>query len=243
MPIKRLIILLTTPRAGSSPIAQILAHYYCQTAGYRNLSEFLNVQSVGVRSEKGIISTFDIRPILSLTHEEVERERKRRWRMLAKSREKYFFKAFPAMLEGKSGNWLKKNTQLIYLARRNLFEHLLSALASGATGEYYKVGGLNFAPGSICAKSTHLMSFLITQQHFKKLLSRVNAPRILFYEDFEKLSPELFLKKIRLGKNVDWDKFQTVERQNKKNKLSFFSNQVEILGWYRDIKTKKVFKI
>ncbi len=245
---KRIITLFTIPRSGSTPISEILGHYFWHCFNYNYLPEYLSYNQTGVSYNNGLIS-LDSNSwkhakdfYRGMKIEEFQRIQRARIQYLKKSKHRYFFKVFPFQA-GSHRKWLLENSKLIFLYRENLFEHLLSYLISETTYRYYEPDGLKLSEDELVAEYETFFRFLRLVSEFKNLRRQYpKHPIICFEKDFAKKPWEL-MEQLGFNRTIDWSELRLPTKQNKSNKLKLFKNKIDIFNWYKDSVLQEYYPI
>jgi hypothetical protein len=232
------------PRSGSTPISKILGYYLEQNYGYTYLEEYFNRDFIGARMRNHKIEVdlrlWRDRSVGSkITIPQLIAQSKQRLQRLSlsasKHDHKYSLKMFPyfeLQIFPEYRN-LTNISHVIFIARENVFEHLLSYLLSFSTMKFYTPDGLSFENESVEAKEDDFRKFNLDVEIFSHRIKKHHSPRIVYYEDFLKHGPEGVVRAAGFKRNLDWGLLPMPPRQNVSDKLSLFSNPDEVISWYR----------
>lgn len=172
---KNLIVVAPCIRSGSTPVSEMLAYYLERTQGHIYLSEYLDLNCRGYRwqNQKLVVDLHQWNDHYSETRtaQELIHELDLRVSHIQTSHDRYLLKAFPHQLP-RYEKWFFETCDVIFLFRRNYFEHLLSYIISRETGLYYEPNGIFIQPASLTATRKHVDNFCKRIREYSDLRAR-----------------------------------------------------------------------
>lgn len=225
---KKPLLLLTTPRSGSTPVFYLLNQFYPE---FPEIHEYLCAKELSYFEDEDGIYLPDMVKVTRMNQQEQMVERERRLIFLCNHKQKFNIKIFSGILNEENLPWFQNTFEWYFLERQDLWSQCLSYLLSTATNEWYAKDGLHFRPNSIEA---NFQDFLVIQSMIIKYLKYKEAhvnPKVIVFEKLLKDGVESTFKKLDLpvmGKN---HALHTV-RQNPEDKSIFITNIDQVREWY-----------
>jgi len=246
---KSLYIFYSVARSGSTPIAAILGRYLDEFHDFTYLNEYFNYNFTGLTfgAEKIQANHSSFIPIDPSFSEKTMSQiaKKRLGQLLSQipnSNQRYSLKVFPTIhrLIGSSYELLRPHAKVIFIRRRDVFDHLLSYLLSFSSFRFYEKKGLSFKKNSVLASESDFQNFTISVAILLHQMSLQHRPKAVFYEDFLEGGAQLVVKRTGLQKELDWREIDLPKKQTSINKLELFSNAEQIVSWYRNSSLSKL---
>ena len=235
-PIKRIAILYSVPRSGSTYVEKAIGSYLQTHYGHTSLSELFNVNLVASsQNNQIIIDTDNWRENTyqyTLTIAEVKKIQAERMGWLNQNEENYFIKLLEAQLTNEHMEKIFPTSTIIFCRRENLWEHLLSFLISMTTYQFYPKDGMKWEPGSIKASFELFAAFGSYMGRYRRMKKAYpECVEIVFEQFLEKGSA--YMRSMGFQKEFDWDGVWYPAKENLRDKNLAFSNIDEIKSWYR----------
>jgi hypothetical protein len=230
-------LLARTGRSGSTPASRIIAYYLNHTSGHIYLREFLNLSDRGFIWRNGELvvlnATWDTAYVAVQPNEVLARELDLRVTHAQTNPNRYFFKAFTRDIV-RYRDWLFETCDIVFLFRKNYFEHLLSYLISSMTGQFYETNGISIAPGALTPTESHVVEFCEQIHDYNSIRAlKQECPEIAF-EDVAINDPARFIQQLGFNEEIDWSDLKLPRKQNEGAKINAFSNPEEVKNWYRE---------
>lgn len=210
-------LLVTTPRTGSTLIAEKLSNIAIDNFGYiKNLDEFFNITTVMKTNyyikDNIIYKDPNIR-VYEQWFKSVDEIQLQRLNMLEKN-PYYFIKVFPFNLHSNVEKFITNNFDLIFLERKNKVLQFLSFLGlfNGPKQSHnhkknrYKITELVYDPNL-------LNSFIKIINNYQEFKKKYFQGHILYYEDIEhSVSEKVIAKHLNLNVNILNDRENIFDR-------------------------------
>jgi len=242
---KNIYLFYSMPRSGSTPVSKVLGHYFESIHKYTYLEEYFNSDFLGDRwdGDKITVDLLEWQDVSSRfllpIQERVRQGKEKLQHLLISTSEeknhKYSLKMFPYFDFQLSTEYekLASKSHVIFIARKDVFDHLLSYLLSFSTLKFYDPMGLKFEKRSVEAKESDFRKFLVDLAIFTFRMREQRRPRVVFYEDFLQGGPQKILFSLGFKRKLDWSSIPIPMRQNSGDKLSLFLNSDKIISWYQ----------
>lgn len=238
------LVLLATPRTGSSPVFEALSLYYTKKYNINNLDEIFNFRTVYAQDTRGrlLLKGWVDEGVIGASSELLEKVAWQRVKMLKKSPKNYFVKVFPHQIPQEAAKEFWKEHQIIALEREDKFEQLLSCLISFGTGYYYSGELTKLGPKSVIGKRLWFDLFERDILYYMFIKTQFTPTMTIVYEDFFKEGRAPNLKP--WGIDFKWNPqmlSQPIRRSVPKHEV--IANLKEVRSWYKNSFLQSMFPI
>ncbi|MBY0414142.1 MAG: hypothetical protein K2Q18_08245 [Bdellovibrionales bacterium] len=244
-------LLYTTPRSGSTPIFEALSELCFHLYGHESLSEYFNWDYVEAWDEDDQIKILKEDEALVWpsqkgletrvkTRAQAVKELRYKLNLLRKYPCRYSLKVFTAHISANTAPeflWLIANYHWFFLERKDLLAQLLSNLIATERGIWYEDRPEKLADGSLTAKRIGFERFRFAWDFYRQTKHILGPKRILYYEDYCQMGPHDFFSDLgfKVPKECKFERALGVPIQNGERKLELFTNQDEILSWFKEL--------